>query len=243
MSTLVAGNWKTNLTGTLASELAEEIGHRLGKGVAVFPPAVYAERVRVGLADSGVALGLQDVSEQSFGATTGDHAAEQLLDVGCTYALVGHSERRARHGETNESVAEKAKAASEAGLIPVVCCGEQLAERESDTQEAVVEGQLAEVISALSGREWVIAYEPVWAIGTGQTASAEQAQAMHAFIRRLLGEQDPAERTKILYGGSVNAANAAGFAACKDIDGALVGGASLKIDEFVAIAAAFQRKG
>ncbi|MGB0966433.1 MAG: triose-phosphate isomerase [Litorivicinus sp.] len=243
MKYFVAGNWKTHLTGSAASELAGQVlSHCDELGVAVFPPSLYAERVGQVLAGSSIGLGLQDISEQGQGATTGDICSEQALDVGCQFVLVGHSERRQRQGETNEWVAQKALAAVQAGLTPVVCVGETLEQRESGQQLAVVNAQLAPVLASLPAQaSWMVAYEPVWAIGTGKTASAEQAQAMHNAIRAQLSESNM-QSTKILYGGSVKAANAEELAECPDVDGALVGGAALKIDEFAAIVAAFREK-
>lgn len=243
MKSFVAGNWKTHLTGSEIDDLAGALASKCdGADVAVFPPSVYAERVVRAFSGHQIGIGLQDLSESGQGATTGDICAEQALDIGCQYVLVGHSERRQRQQESNEWVANKAVAAVSAGLVPLVCVGETLDEREAERQDEVVAGQLAPVVAALNaGDQWMVAYEPVWAIGTGKTASAEQAQAMHASIRALLA-QSGMQETKILYGGSVKASSAVELASQADVDGALVGGAALKSDEFAAIVAAFREK-
>lgn len=243
MKSFVAGNWKTHLTGTQIDALSGQLASTCdGPDVAVFPPAIYAQRVIDAFAGHQISVGLQDLSESGQGATTGDICAEQAADIGCRYVLVGHSERRQRQRESDQWVAEKATAAVAGGLVPVVCVGETLEQRESNRQNEVVAAQLAPVVQALQpGDVWMVAYEPVWAIGTGKTASAEQAQAMHLAIRDLLSESGMQD-TKILYGGSVKAASAAELASQADVDGALVGGAALKSDEFAAIVAAFREK-
>lgn len=240
MNTLIAGNWKTNLLADGAQALAQAVRDQCNQAnVCVIPPALYAAKVAELLATSDVALGLQDISDQGMGATTGDICAQQAVDVGAKYVLVGHSERRVRQFETSELVANKALAAASAGILPIVCVGESLDDREAGRHEQVVGEQLAPVIQALgTAMDCVVAYEPVWAIGTGKTASAEQAQAMHAVIRRMLVDAGKGQ-TKILYGGSVNAANAAELAACPDVNGALVGGAALTIESFAVIVKAF----
>ena len=215
--------------------------------VAVCVPAPYLAQVQAlktshsGL--SGVDLGAQDVSAQASGAYTGEVSAAMLHDLGCRYAIVGHSERRQYHFETDAQVANKAKAALAAGITPIVCVGETLAEREAGHTEEVVKRQLAAVIHT-NGHcisEIVLAYEPVWAIGTGKTASPDEAQAVHAVLRaQLKAATDQSARVKILYGGSMNAANAATLLAQPDIDGGLIGGASLKAADFLTIITAGQ---
>lgn len=214
--------------------------------VAVCVPAPYLAQVQSLLAArpalaSAVALGAQDVSGQASGAYTGESSTAMLAEFGCRFVIVGHSERRQYHGETDVLVAEKAKAALAAGITPIVCVGETLAEREAGHTEEVVRRQLAAVIH-LNGHcisEIVVAYEPVWAIGTGKTASPEQAQSVHAVLRaQLRAATDQFARVKILYGGSMNAANAATLLAQPDIDGGLIGGASLKAPDFLTIISA-----
>jgi len=209
----------------------------------VCPPFPYLASVASQLQGSAVELGAQNVSEHQAGAYTGEVASRMLRDVGCRYVIVGHSERRALYGESSVQVAEKMAAALGAGLVPILCVGEMLEEREAGRTEAVVGKQLAAAverngIAAFKGA--VIAYEPVWAIGTGKTATPEQAQDVHRYIRSVLAEQDAsvAETVQILYGGSVKGDNAAGLFAMPDIDGGLIGGASLKAADFLAIARA-----
>ncbi|MDH5709484.1 MAG: triose-phosphate isomerase [Hylemonella sp.] len=209
--------------------------------VAVCVPAAYLAQCQSLLADSPLALGAQDVSQHETGAYTGEISVAMLKDFGVRYAIVGHSERRQYHGETDAVVAAKTQRALAGAITPIVCVGETLAEREAGKTEEVVKRQLAAVIH-LNGHcisEIVVAYEPVWAIGTGQTASPEQAQAVHAVLRAQLQAATPqAARIHILYGGSMNAANAAQLLAQPDIDGGLVGGASLKAPDFLTIVAA-----
>ena len=238
---LIAGNWKMN--GSLAANeaLVKSVLAGLPASachVALCVPAIYLAQVGASLATSRVDLGAQDVSGHAEGAFTGDVSARMLRELGTRYVIVGHSERRQYHGETDAVVAEKAKQALAAGITPIVCVGETLAQRESGSAEEVVKRQLAAVIHT-NGHcisEIVVAYEPVWAIGTGKTASPEQAQQMHAVLRAQLkaATAQPA-RIKILYGGSMNAANAAQLLGQPDIDGGLVGGASLKAPDFLAI--------
>ena len=208
--------------------------------MAVCPPFVYVAQVAQMLAGTAVAVGAQDVSDQESGAFTGEVAPAMLTDIGCKYVIVGHSERRSLYGESDEFTARKFAAARKACLVPILCVGELLEEREQGITEDVVARQLDAVINlegvaALGGA--VIAYEPVWAIGTGKTASPQQAQDVHAFIRGKLAALDAgvAEKVQILYGGSMNAGNAADLLAMSDIDGGLIGGASLKPDDFLAI--------
>jgi triosephosphate isomerase (TIM) len=252
MKKLIAGNWKMN--GSLASN--EALLTALAQGltaarpacdIAVCVPAGYLGQVQTLKAAhpalSVLDVGAQDVSAQASGAYTGEVSGAMLKELGCRYAIVGHSERRQYHGESDALVAEKAKAALAAGVTPIVCIGETLAEREAGKTEEVVKRQLAAVIHA-NGHcisEIVVAYEPVWAIGTGKTATPEAAQAVHAVLRaQLKAVSDQAARVKILYGGSMNAANAATLLVRPDIDGGLIGGASLKAPDFLTIIAAAQ---
>ncbi len=241
---LVAGNWKLNGSSESISELIGGIKAGIADvckaAVAVCPPFVYLSEVKRLLEDTPVSLGSQDVADQDSGAFTGEVSALMLKDVGCEYAIVGHSERRALYGEGDEFTARKFAAARRQGLKPILCVGESLQEREQGVTEDVVARQLDAVI-ALEGvkalADAVIAYEPVWAIGTGVTASPQQAQDVHAFIRRRVAAQDAnvAEGLQILYGGSVKADNAAELFTMADIDGGLIGGASLKAEDFLAI--------
>ena len=238
---LVAGNWKMH--GSLAENAALLSALKpalAGVEAVVCVPFPYLAQAQAELAGSSIAWGAQNVSEQAKGAFTGEVSASMLLDFGCTYVIVGHSERRSLYAESDALVARKYVAAQAAGLTPILCVGESLAERESGVTEAVVSRQLDAVIDAAgvaSLARAVIAYEPVWAIGTGKTASPEQAQAVHAFIRGRVAALDAsvADQLVIQYGGSVKAANAAELMAQPDIDGGLIGGASLVADEFVAI--------
>ncbi len=209
-------------------------------GCAVCVPFPYLAQAQQLLQGGSVKWGAQNVHQLDKGAYTGEVAAAMLVDFGCSYVLVGHSERRAIYGETSALVAEKFAAAQRAALVPILCVGESLAQREDDETEAVVAEQLDAVMNSLGVqclRNAVVAYEPVWAIGTGRTASPQQAQAVHAFIRQRIAAQDEriAEGLCILYGGSVKAANAAELFAMADIDGGLIGGASLVAEEFIAI--------
>lgn len=207
--------------------------------LAVCVPFPYLGQVSASLHGSGISWGAQDVSKHEQGAFTGEVSSSMLTDFGCRWVLVGHSERRTLHGETDILVAEKALSALKAGITPVVCVGETLAEQESGRTNEVIQRQLAPVLAlgADSVAKMVIAYEPVWAIGTGLTATPEQAQDVHAFIRAQLSELG-VPQVRILYGGSVKASNALSLFAMSDIDGALVGGASLVTEEFLRIAAA-----
>ena len=216
------------------------VGQTVATDVALCVPAPYLGQLQSLLSGSAIAWGAQDVSSQEQGAYTGEVSATMLKDFACRYAIVGHSERRQYHGETDAMVADKAKAALAHCITPIVCVGETLAERDAGQTEAVVKRQLAAVIHAVAHctSEIVVAYEPVWAIGTGKTASPEQAQQVHAVLRAQLtaATQHP-ERVHILYGGSMNATNAASLLAQTDIDGGLIGGASLKAAEFLQIVA------
>ena len=241
---LIAGNWKLNgslafnevLVGALRTGLPSQACQ-----VAVCVPAPYLAQIGAMLQACPIDLGAQDVSSHESGAYTGEVSATMLREFGVRYAIVGHSERRQYHGETDAVVAEKVRLALASGITPIVCVGETLAQRENNQTEDVVKRQLAAVIHA-NGHcisEIVVAYEPVWAIGTGKTASPAQAQQVHAVLRAQLKAATPrAEYMQILYGGSMNAANAAELLAQSDIDGGLIGGASLKAPDFLAVIAA-----
>jgi len=248
---IVAGNWKMNLdraaARALATAVARGAGDVRGTEIVVCPPAVYLDSVGASLGQEGggVGLGGQNAWDKASGAFTGEVAPAMLVDLGCRYVILGHSERRTLCGETDAVVNAKLKAALAAGLTPIVCVGETLAEREAERTDDVVatqiRGSLAGLDAAAIARV-VVAYEPVWAIGTGKVATPEQAQAVHALIRKLLATlagPEVAAAVRIQYGGSVKADNAAVLAAQPDIDGALVGGASLDAPGFLAIARAF----
>jgi triosephosphate isomerase len=241
---IVAGNWKMHGSRAENARLLEGVLSQFpaeGKATCVVCPAtVYLSDVARLLRDSGVQLGAQNVSAEAHGAFTGETAASMLVDVGCTYVIVGHSERRALYAESDQLVARKYAAAQGHELIPILCVGEQLADREANRTEGVVARQLdavLELCGVKSLEKAVVAYEPVWAIGTGRNATPEQAQAVHAFIRARVAAADAriAAALRILYGGSVKAGNAAELFAMPDVDGGLIGGASLKAEEFLAI--------
>ncbi|WP_298923117.1 triose-phosphate isomerase [uncultured Ramlibacter sp.] len=242
---LIAGNWKMNGSVAANDALVRAVIAGMGAAddctVAVCVPAPYLAQLQMLRAGSALELGAQDVSAQEQGAYTGEVSAAMLKDFGARYALVGHSERRQYHGETDALVADKAKAALAHGITPIVCVGETLAEREAGRTEEVVKRQLAAVIHT-NGHcisEIAVAYEPVWAIGTGKTATPQEAQQVHAVLRaQLHAATAHADRVAILYGGSMNAANAASLLAQADIDGGLIGGASLKAPDFLQIIAA-----
>lgn len=245
---LVAGNWKMHGSRELAKELLGAITPLADASIdiAVFPPAVYVAELVSTHGKSGVAIGAQDVSEHAQGAYTGEISAGMLREMGCSIVLVGHSERRQYHGETDRQVAAKFVAAQSAGLIPLLCVGETLAQRDTGEAEAVIAAQLAAVISHAGIAAFanaVVAYEPVWAIGTGRTATPAQAQQIHAFIRDTFAKEDAniSSSLRILYGGSVKAANAPELFAEADVDGGLVGGACLIASDFVAICKAATR--
>jgi triosephosphate isomerase (TIM) len=244
---LIAGNWKMNTDRASAVALAKSVvagaAQHSAVDLLVCPPAAYLVPVGEALAGGKVALGAQNMYHEGNGAFTGELSAAMLKDVGCSYVILGHSERRHILGEADEAVNKKTLAALAAGLVPIVCVGELLSEREAGQTAAVIkrqfEGSLAGV-SAEQIEKTVIAYEPVWAIGTGKVASPEQAEEVHADLRRLLVERyndRSAAKVRILYGGSVKASNAAELLGQPNIDGALVGGASLKAEEFLGIAA------
>jgi len=237
---LVLGNWKMHGSRLANAELLSHLlaARPYAADVGVCAPAVYLSEVAATLASTEIRWGAQDVSAHEQGAYTGEISATMLSEMGCRYALVGHSERRAGHGETDDLVARKAQAALARGVTPVVCLGETLAEREAGQTDQVVKRQLSAVIHTLAhcAAEMVVAYEPVWAIGTGRTATPEQAQAVHALLRaQLHAATGDGQRMKILYGGSVKPDNAAILFAQPDIDGGLIGGASLKASDFIAI--------
>ena len=237
---LVVGNWKMHGSRAANAELLAALlaSRPFVSDVAVCAPFVFMGDVAAALAGSDIRWGAQDVSAHEQGAFTGEVSAAMLAECGCRYAIVGHSERRALHGENDELVAAKAQAALARGVTPIVCVGETLAERDAGQTETVVKRQLSVVIHQLAhcAAEIVVAYEPVWAIGTGRTASPEQAQAVHHVLRaQLHAATGRGDAMKILYGGSVKADNAATLFAQPDIDGGLIGGASLKAADFIAI--------
>lgn len=240
----VIGNWKMNAHSAFVAEWAAQAAAQTAEGVAmaVCPPFPYLVELKQKLANTKIQLGAQDVAATEEGAFTGEVAATMLADIGAAISLVGHSERRTLFGETSEQVAAKCQRLAEQNIQPVVCVGETQAEREQGITEAVVAEQLAPMLALMKdGLRPVIAYEPVWAIGTGLTATPEQAQAVHAFIRQELEKvsTDVAENTSILYGGSVNRDNAAALFTQTDIDGGLIGGASLDAEHFFTICQAF----
>ena len=244
---LVAGNWKMNGTQAMTADLCQGIARGAadlqGVEVLVCPPAILISGATAALADSPVAVGGQDLDVNAGGAFTGQTSAAMLLDAGCKYVIVGHSERRQFYGDTDALVAEKTQVALDAGLTPIVCVGELQQERESGITEQVVGEQLQTVLDRVGIEAFataVIAYEPVWAIGTGLTASPEQAQEVHAFIRGMLAAKDQsvADQCRILYGGSMKPGNAAELIANPDIDGGLIGGAALTAEDFLGICSA-----
>ncbi|HUA90012.1 MAG TPA: triose-phosphate isomerase [Steroidobacteraceae bacterium] len=244
---IVAGNWKMHGSradnARLIEELLAGVPAQPKAACVICPPFVYLQEAARLLRDSVISLGGQDLCADTQGAFTGEISAAMLKDVGCEYVIVGHSERRLLYRESDPLIARKFGAALGKGLVPILCVGEQLADREAGRTGEVVARQLDVVLElcGASGLEQaVVAYEPVWAIGTGRNATPEQAQEVHAFIRARIGERDAriATATRILYGGSVKAGNAAELFAMPDVDGGLIGGASLKADEFLAILAA-----
>ena len=239
---LIAANWKMNLLQAEAAVWCRSLRSDLGDlekggkaGVVVFPSFTLIPTVARELEGSGLAVGGQDIHPNNKGAHTGDVSGPQLADAGCTWVLCGHSERRRDHGESDELIGQKAEAAGRHGLTPMICIGETKDERQAGQTFAVLERQLRAALAS-TPREYALAYEPVWAIGTGETATPEIAQEAHAFLRRLLGELgQPADRIAVLYGGSVTPDNAASLIAQPDIDGFLVGGASLDPRNFLTI--------
>lgn len=249
---LVMGNWKLNgskaFTKTLINELNTELAGVEGCDVAIAPPVMYLAEAEAALAGSKIALGAQNVDLNKQGAFTGDISVDMLKDFGAKYIIIGHSERRQYHNESDEFIAKKFGVLKQAGLVPVLCIGESEAENEAGKTEEVCAGQIDAVINTLGVDAFngaVIAYEPIWAIGTGKSATPAQAQAVHAFIRAHIAQksQAVADQVIIQYGGSVNDGNAAELFTQPDIDGALVGGASLKAPAFaVIVKAAAQAK-
>jgi triosephosphate isomerase len=243
---LIAGNWKMNGLKADATALARAVAEGVRQAgwhdrqVLICPPATLVTTIADVVKGSGVLVGGQDCCPKASGAHTGDIAAEMLRDSGASHVIVGHSERRADHGETDAVVRSKAEAAWRAGLVPVICIGETLAEREAGKTLAVLETQLkGSVPSGATAANAVVAYEPVWAIGTGKTPTTAEVAAAHAHIRKVLGGiTNEASQVRLLYGGSVKESNATELLAAGDVDGALVGGASLKAAEFLAIAKA-----
>jgi len=243
----IAGNWKMNLDRSSAVTLAEGLVRRSAKvegvDLAVCPPSVYLTLVAAQLGGSNVALGAQNMYHEKNGAFTGEVSAEMLLDIGCRYVILGHSERRHILGETDEDVNKKVRRALDAGLAPIVCVGETLGEREAGRTMEVIRRQFSGSLDGVSAEEMnriVIAYEPVWAIGTGVNATPEQAEEVHLDLRNILRErynEAVAGAVRIQYGGSVKPKNAAELLAQPDIDGALVGGASLEVESFMGIVA------
>lgn len=242
---LLAGNWKLNCLRRESAELAATIAEGCrgldGREVMIAPPFTSLAAVEQALSGSNVALGAQDLYWEETGAFTGEVSAAMLRDAGCSHVLIGHSERRQYFGETEYTVAKKVAAAMAAGLKAVVCVGETLEQREAGTTADVIERQVAGGLCELPADKYldlIIAYEPVWAIGTGKTASPQQAQEIHSRIRQMLTHvltTEAAETTRILYGGSVKPSNVDELMACADVDGALVGGASLKAEDFLRI--------
>ncbi|MGH8138849.1 MAG: triose-phosphate isomerase [Steroidobacteraceae bacterium] len=244
---IVVGNWKMHGSRAENARLIEELSGQYPADPAadcvVCPPLVYLQEVGRMLRETPIGLGAQDICADTHGAFTGEVSAAMLKDVGCEFAIVGHSERRHLFRESDQLVARKFAAAHSKMLVPILCVGEQLAEREAGRTAEIVSRQLdvvLELCTAKTLERAIVAYEPVWAIGTGRNASPEQAQEVHAFIRARIAARDAriAAATRILYGGSVKASNAAELFAMPDIDGGLIGGASLKADEFLAILAA-----
>ncbi len=247
---IVAGNWKMNTSIAQGKELVCGIMDRIaevpqGVKLIVAPPFTHLSTAAVTLEGGPVGLAAQNCADHESGAYTGEVSAAMIESVPCQYVILGHSERREYYGETDETLLSKIKLALAHHLIPIFCVGEVLEERESDMHFQVVSSQLREVLFSLSPDDYakvIIAYEPVWAIGTGKTATSEQAQEMHAFIRSFLADTfgELAENTPILYGGSCKPSNAAELFAQHDVDGGLIGGASLKAEDFIAIAKAFK---
>ena len=240
---IVAGNWKMNGSKALAQMLVSDVQSQTasldnGVEVVIIPPAIYVGDV-VANAGGSLSVGVQNVGQWSSGAYTGEISAEMAVDQGCQYALIGHSERRQLFGESDDVVAEKVGRVISAGLYAVLCVGETLEEREAGKAESVVASQVKAGLAGVAKDQWqrvIVAYEPVWAIGTGKTATAQDAQAMHASLRQVLSEMGaPANKISLLYGGSVKADNAAALFAEPDIDGGLIGGASLVAEDFVSI--------
>jgi triosephosphate isomerase len=244
--TIIAGNWKMNGSRSENSSLINGITSGLGNTraeVIVCPPSLYINEVATLTSGKSVKVGAQNLNLNQSGAFTGEISGNMIKDCGAEFVIVGHSERRSLYGETSEIVADKTSVALDSGLVPILCIGEELADRENGNTNAVLTNQLQAVFDKIAIEDFnniIIAYEPVWAIGTGKTATPDQAQETHQFIRSLLAQQDEvvANNTTILYGGSMNPTNAKDLLACADIDGGLIGGASLKAEDFLAICAA-----
>jgi triosephosphate isomerase len=241
--TIVAGNWKMNASKDSVDNLIKDLltgMDGITSEVLVCAPFPYLAQVELLIQGSKVMLGAQNLNTNASGAYTGEVSADMIKDFGARHVIVGHSERRSLYGETSAMVAEKTKAALNAGLTPLLCIGESIEQRDSGNTEAVIKKQLSAVIELVgieAFNQIIIAYEPVWAIGTGVTATPEQAQEAHLFIRSLLAKNDEsvAQKTPILYGGSMNASNASELISCADIDGGLIGGAALKAEDFLQI--------
>lgn len=246
---IVAGNWKMNTTVAEGVELAKAVSAKAPEvpssvKLIIAPPFTHLVPVADAIKGSGIGLSAQNCADKEKGAYTGEVAADMLVSAGCSYTILGHSERRQYYGETDAKLVEKVKLAIAHGLSPIFCVGENLEEREAGRHFEVVTEQVKNVLYTLSAEDMakvVIAYEPVWAIGTGKTATAEQAQEIHACIRKVVAEKfgSLAEEITILYGGSCKPSNAKELFACPDIDGGLIGGAALKADDFIAIALSF----
>ncbi|MDD2293067.1 MAG: triose-phosphate isomerase [Bacteroidales bacterium] len=247
---IVAGNWKMNTTVAEGVELAKNIVAKLGEvpndvNLIIAPPFTHLVSVGNVIKGTKIALSAQNCADEAKGAYTGEVAVSMLKDAGCAYTILGHSERRQYYGETSAKLVNKIKLALESGIKPIFCVGEKLEERNAGNHFKVVGTQLSEVLSEVTAEDMlniVIAYEPVWAIGTGVTATSAQAQEIHAFIRKFVADKfgaEVAEETVILYGGSCKPSNAKELFACKDIDGGLIGGAALKADDFIGIAISY----
>lgn len=246
---IVAGNWKMNLHHQEAKSLLNDLNAKVGQldeyvDVIIAPPSIYISEFGVSLANSKIGLAAQNCSHESYGAFTGEISASMLKDVGVSYGIVGHSERRLYQNESNELVKAKIIALSANHIIPIICIGENQSERENGSYFEVIKTQLNALVEIENVKQinFVLAYEPVWAIGTGLTATADQAQEVHAYIRSYLQEKIgllKSESTSILYGGSCKPENASELFACHDIDGGLIGGASLNAESFIRIAQSF----
>ena len=243
---IIAGNWKMNKLTSEAVELAREVKSKAGtiadREIVLCPPFTVLSSVREVIEDSFIKLGAQNMYWEVRGAYTGEISPMMLKDIGCNYVILGHSERRLYFGETNETVNKKARIAFSTGLIPIVCVGETLPQREKGETLTVIEEQVKTGLSGLTreeGKGLVVAYEPVWAIGTGKTATPEEVEEVQRFIRKLLGQmfgEENAQAIRILYGGSINPDNISALMSCENVDGGLIGGASLNVESFVKIA-------
>ncbi|MBA7484556.1 Triosephosphate isomerase [subsurface metagenome] len=242
---IIAGNWKMNKLTSEAVELAREVKNKTGtiadREIVLCPPFTVLSAVKEVIKGSSIKLGAQNMYWEVRGAYTGEVSPTMLKDIGCNYVILGHSERRQYFGETNETVNKKAKIAFSIGLIPIVCVGETLQQREKGETLTVIEEQVKTGLSGLTKEEskgLVVAYEPVWAIGTGKTATPEEAEEVQRFIRKLLGQmfgKENAQAIRILYGGSINPDNISVLMSCEDIDGGLIGGASLNVESFLKV--------